>query len=75
MFFCSYVEIEPMYDSSLNSDISLPSQLSSHTSDSSSFMSFSESSYNSDLGSGNGDGRSTAYVIYEESSDEVDNPL
>ncbi|KAL5561689.1 hypothetical protein UlMin_031436 [Ulmus minor] len=68
----SYIEIDQMFDSELNSDISLPSQLSNHTSDGSLFMSFSESSYNSDHGSGNEDGRDAGYVIYEESSDEVD---
>lgn len=35
-------------------------------------MSLSESSYNSDHGCGNEDGRDPAYVIYKESSDEVD---
>ena len=69
---CSYIEIDQMFDSELNSDISLPSQLSSHTSDGSMFMSFSESSYTSDHGSGNEDGRDAGLVIYEESSDEVD---
>lgn len=70
--FCSYIEIDQMFDSEINSDISLPSQMSSHTSDGSMFLSFSESSYNSDHGSGNEDGRDAGYVIYEESSDEVD---
>lgn len=70
--FGSYIEIDQMFDSELNSDISLPSQLSSHTSDGSMFMSFSESSYNSDQGSGNEDARDAGFVIYEESSDEVD---
>lgn len=60
-----------MLESEINSDVSLPSQLSSHTSDSM-FISSSESSYNSDQGSGNEDGRDASYVIYEESSDEVD---
>lgn len=59
-----------MLDSEPNSDISLPSQLSSHTSESSMFMSFSESSYNSDHGSGNDNGRDSNFVIY--SSDEVE---
>ncbi|KAH7517225.1 hypothetical protein FEM48_Zijuj09G0040400 [Ziziphus jujuba var. spinosa] len=68
----SYIELDQMFESELNSDISLPSQLSSHTSDGSMFMSFSESSYNSDHGSGNEDVRDAGYVIYEESSDEVD---
>lgn len=67
----SIIEIEQMIDI-LNSDASLSSQLSSHSSDSSVSMSSSESSYNSDQGSGNEDGRETGYVIYEESSDEVD---
>lgn len=70
--FGSYIELDQMFESELNSDISLPSQLSSHTSDGSMFMSFSESSYNSDHGSGNEDVRDAGYVIYEESSDEVD---
>lgn len=61
-----------MLDSGQDSEISLPSQFSSHTSDASIFMSSSESSYNSDQGSGNEDGRDAGYVIYEESSDEVD---
>ncbi|KAM6541254.1 hypothetical protein CsatB_005701 [Cannabis sativa] len=68
----SYIEIDQMFESELNSDISLPSQLSSHTSDGSMFMSFSESSYNSDHGSGNEDGRDAGFVVFEESSDEVD---
>ncbi|KAG7025523.1 F-box protein [Cucurbita argyrosperma subsp. argyrosperma] len=67
----SYFEIEQMLESEINSDVSLPSQLSGHTSDSM-FMSSSEGSYNSDQGSGNEDGREASYVIYEESSDEVD---
>ncbi|WVZ06052.1 hypothetical protein V8G54_019398 [Vigna mungo] len=49
----SYMET---FDADMNSEISLPSQLSSHTSDGSIFMSTSESSYNSDQGSGNEDG-------------------
>ncbi|XP_022150255.1 F-box protein SKIP17-like [Momordica charantia] len=67
----SYFEIEQMLESEINSDVSLPSQLSSHTSDSM-FISSSESSYNSDQGSGNEDGRDSSFVIFEESSDEVD---
>jgi len=50
----SYMET---FDADMNSEISLPSQLSSHTSDGSIFMSTSESSYNSDQGSGNEDGQ------------------
>ncbi|KAF7804748.1 F-box protein [Senna tora] len=65
----SYIE---SFDAELNSEISLPSQLSSHTSDGSNFMSTSESSYNSDQGSGNEDGQDASYVIYGESSDEID---
>ncbi|XP_031744887.1 F-box protein At4g02733 isoform X3 [Cucumis sativus] len=67
----SYFEIEQMLESEVNSDTSLPTQLSSDTSDSM-FISSSESSYNSDQGSGNEDGRDAGYVIFEESSDEVD---
>ncbi|KAA0064067.1 F-box protein SKIP17-like isoform X1 [Cucumis melo var. makuwa] len=67
----SYFEIEQMLESEVNSDVSLPTQLSSDTSDSM-FISSSESSYNSDQGSGNEDGRDAGYVIFEESSDEVD---
>ncbi|XP_022954019.1 F-box protein SKIP17-like isoform X1 [Cucurbita moschata] len=67
----SYFEIEQMLESEINSDISLQSQLSNQTSDSM-FISSSESSYNSDQGSGNEDGRDASYVIFEESSDEVD---
>jgi F-box/leucine-rich repeat protein 2/20 len=70
--FCSYIDIDQMLDSTQDSEVSLPSQLSSHTSDASMFTSSSESSYNSDQGSGNEDGRDASYVIYEESSDEVD---
>jgi F-box/leucine-rich repeat protein 2/20 len=53
----------------MNSDISL--QFSSPTSDGSIFMSTSESSYNSDHGSGNEEGQDA--VIYGESSDEDNN--
>ena len=56
----------------MNSEISLTSQLSSHTSGGSIFLSTSESSYNSDQGSGNEDGQDASYVIFEESSDDVD---
>ncbi|XP_057963929.1 F-box protein SKIP17-like isoform X4 [Malania oleifera] len=68
----SLFDIDRMAYSDISSDISLPSQFSSHTSDGSIFMSYSESSYNSDPGSSNEDGRDSGYVIYEESSDEVD---
>lgn len=73
-WFCSYADIDQMFDSEPYSDISLPSasQMSSPSSDGSMFVSFSESSYNSDHGSGNEDARDAGYVIYDESSDEVD---
>lgn len=60
------------FDTDMNSEISLPSQLSFHSSDGLVFLSTSESSYNSDHGSGNEDGQEANYVIYEESSDEID---
>lgn len=69
---CSFSDIEQIMDSDLNSDVSLPSQLSSHSSDGSLFMSTSESSYNSDQSSGNNESRDSGYAVYEESSDEVD---
>ncbi|KDP21452.1 hypothetical protein JCGZ_21923 [Jatropha curcas] len=65
----SFIDVEQMIDSELNSEVSLPSQLSS---DASLFMSTSESSYNSDQSSGNEESRDSGYVVYEESSDEVD---
>ena len=68
----SFSEIEQMVVSEAYSDFSSPSQPSSHTSDGTLFMSSSESSYNSDQGSGNEDCREPGYIIYEESSDEVD---
>lgn len=68
-FCCSYIET---FDTDMNSDISLPSQFSSHTSDGSIFISTSESSYSSDQGSGNEDAQDA--VIYVESSDEIDFP-
>jgi F-box and leucine-rich repeat protein 2/20 len=55
----------------MNSDISLLSQFSNHTSDGSIFMSTSESSYYSDHVSGNEEGQDA--VIYGESSDEENN--
>ncbi|GAB4829504.1 hypothetical protein Ancab_019177 [Ancistrocladus abbreviatus] len=67
----SFLDIEHVIDSDANTDISLPSQLSSHSSDSL-FASTTESSYNSDQGSGNEDGRDARYLVYEESSDELD---
>ncbi|KAG5514469.1 hypothetical protein RHGRI_035764 [Rhododendron griersonianum] len=70
----SFIEIEQMVANEAYSDLSSPSQPSSHTSDGSGtlFTSSTESSYNSDQGSGNEDGREASYIIYEESSDEVD---
>lgn len=61
-----------MISSDINSDFSMHSQLSSHTSDGSPFIHSSDSSYNSDQGSGNEDSRDSSFIIYEESSDEVD---
>ncbi|OMP05055.1 hypothetical protein COLO4_09077 [Corchorus olitorius] len=49
----SFIDLDQMIDSDVNSEVSMPSQLSSHTSDGSLLMSSSESSYNSDQGSGN----------------------
>ncbi|KAK3193770.1 hypothetical protein Dsin_025080 [Dipteronia sinensis] len=68
----SFIDIDQMVDSELYSEISIPSQLSSHASDGSLLMSSSESSYNSDQGSGNEEGQDSGYIILEESSDEVD---
>ncbi|KAM5563723.1 F-box protein SKIP17 [Rosa sericea] len=68
----SFADSDQMFDSEPYSDISLPSQMSTHTSDGSMFVSFSESSYNSDHGSGNEDALDASYVLYEESSDEVE---
>ncbi|XWS46833.1 hypothetical protein CRYUN_Cryun14cG0102200 [Craigia yunnanensis] len=67
-----FIDIGHMIDSDINSEVSLPSQLSSHTSDGSLLMSSPESSYNSDQGSGNEEYQDSGFVIYEESSDEVD---
>ncbi|KAL2323542.1 hypothetical protein Fmac_027921 [Flemingia macrophylla] len=65
----SYME---SFDTDMNSEISLPSQLSFHSSDGLIFLSTSESSYNSDQGSGNEDGQDANYAIFEESSEEID---
>lgn len=70
--FYSFIDIDHMADSELNSEFSLPSESSSHTSDGSLSMSSSESSYNSDQSSGNEEGQDSGYVVYEESSDEID---
>lgn len=69
---CSFVDVEQMIDSDLNSELSLSSQLNNHISSSSIFISSSENSYHSDQGSGNEDSHDSNYIIYEESSDEVD---
>ncbi|RWR72655.1 F-box family protein [Cinnamomum micranthum f. kanehirae] len=68
----SFPEIEHVTDSEVNSDGSLHLQLSSQTSDGSSFMNSSDSSYTSDQGSGNEDGCNVNYTMFEESSDELD---
>ncbi|XP_071722006.1 F-box protein SKIP17-like [Rutidosis leptorrhynchoides] len=65
----SFANVEQMIDSDL--EFSIPSQLSSHTSDGPSLMSTSESSYNSDQSTGN-EAQDSGSVVYEESSDEVD---
>ncbi|XP_027363212.1 F-box protein SKIP17-like [Abrus precatorius] len=65
----SYIE---SFDSDMNSELSVPSHLSFRSSDALIFISTSESSYNSDQGSGNEDGQDASYVIYEESSDDID---
>ena len=70
--YCSFPEIEHVTDSEVNSDGSLHLQLSSQTSDGSSFMNSYDSSYTSDQGSGNEDGRNVNYTMFEESSDELD---
>ncbi|XAR58545.1 hypothetical protein NMG60_11013981 [Bertholletia excelsa] len=65
----SFNEIEQMIGSDAYCDFSSPSQPISHTSDG---TLSSESSYNSDQSSGSEDSRDPNYIIYEESSDEVD---
>ncbi|KAF5187818.1 F-box protein skip17 [Thalictrum thalictroides] len=65
----SFDEMDQIMNSDLNSDTSLPSQISSHSSDVSLFMSSSESSYNSDQGSGNEDAHLGGF---DESSEEID---
>ncbi|TKY52630.1 F-box protein [Spatholobus suberectus] len=65
----SYIE---SFDTDMNSEISLLSHLSFHGSDGLIFLSTSESSYNSDQGSGNEDGQDASYVINGESSYEID---
>lgn len=56
----------------LSEDISSPSLPSSHTSDGSIFVSLSEGSYSSDQGSGNEDSQDSSFILFEESSDELD---
>ncbi|KAF9682891.1 hypothetical protein SADUNF_Sadunf05G0155100 [Salix dunnii] len=65
----SFVDVGQMTDSDISS---LSSQLSSRASDGMSFMCTSESNYSSDQTSGNEEGRGSAYVVCEESSDEFD---
>lgn len=64
----SFNDVEQFNSSDVDSEINLSSNLSLSTSDNSSFMSTSESSYSSDPGSGNDD----SSYMYEENSDEVD---
>lgn len=66
----SFLE-EQTTSSDMNSDVNSLSLLSSHTSDGL-FTSSSDSSYNSDQGSGNEGSPSSSHAIQEESSDEVD---
>ncbi|KAI8555987.1 hypothetical protein RHMOL_Rhmol05G0218000 [Rhododendron molle] len=63
-----------MVGSEAYSYFELTHQPGSYTSDGSGKLlsSSTESSYNSDQGCGNEDGREASYIIYEESSDEVD---
>lgn len=65
----SFLEFGQMMGSD---DVSLHSQLSSRMFDGPCFMNTSDSSYNSDLGSGNDDIHDTSFIIYGESSDEAD---
>ncbi|KAL8089472.1 hypothetical protein AgCh_039079 [Apium graveolens] len=65
----SFLELAPMIG---RGDESLHSQLSNHMFDESCFMNTPDSSYNSDLGSGNEDSHDTSFIIYGESSDEAD---
>ncbi|KAI8525435.1 hypothetical protein RHMOL_Rhmol13G0230100 [Rhododendron molle] len=69
-----FIDIKQMVGSEAYSYFELTHQPSSHTSDGSGTLlsSSTESSYNSDQGSGNEDGKEASYIIYEESSDEVD---
>ncbi|MBA0796803.1 hypothetical protein Gohar_007539 [Gossypium harknessii] len=67
-----FLDIDHMIDSDINSELSLPFQQSGQTSDGALVTSSLESSYNSDQGSGNEEYQDSGFVIYEESSDEVD---
>ncbi|KAL5701879.1 hypothetical protein ACHQM5_027165 [Ranunculus cassubicifolius] len=71
----SFIEMEQGTNSDVSSDTSEPSRIYSHSSEGLSFMSASESSYNSDPGSGNENEEiilDGGYVVYDESLDEVD---
>ncbi|XP_043691671.1 F-box protein SKIP17-like [Telopea speciosissima] len=65
-FLAEFPDETSFIEGDMDSDYSLSLQLSLP------FTSSSESSYSSDHGSGNEDGRDVGYVVYEESSDEVD---
>ncbi|KAA3471825.1 F-box protein SKIP17-like [Gossypium australe] len=67
-----FLDIDHMIDSDINIELSLPFQQSGQTSDGALVTSSLESSYNSDQGSGNEEYQDPGFVIYEESSDEVD---
>ncbi|KAI4326511.1 hypothetical protein MLD38_031819 [Melastoma candidum] len=67
----SFIEMEQLTDSDLNNEVSIPSQLDSHSSGSSPIL-LADSSYNSDQGSANEDSQESNYRLYEESSDEQD---
>lgn len=70
LFCCSFKEGEPLMSHDV--DLCLNPRRSWHAADRSFFTHASESSYNSDQGSGNEDGRDINLIIYEESSDEVE---
>ncbi|XP_039052364.1 F-box protein SKIP17-like isoform X1 [Hibiscus syriacus] len=67
-----FLDIDHMIDSDINSELSLPFQQSDHTYDGTMLTSSLDSNYNSDQGSGNEEYQDSGFVIYEESSDEVD---
>ncbi|KAJ4845580.1 hypothetical protein Tsubulata_019474 [Turnera subulata] len=68
----SFIEIDQIIDSEPNSEISLPAQFFRQIISDGSFMSTSDSSYSSDQSSGNEESQDSGYVVFEESSDEVD---